>query len=631
MNKIRLAAGLLLSILALSCHKDPATEEGNGGGKSDRFSVTVSLPQNAGKAAWTKSDRIRLYIQDGSLSAPSATLSSEGEGASATFSASSVKNGTEYWLLYPQGATIIAGTMSAYAMIPGVQKAVAGGVDDDAFLMGGRTEKRSGSVPMEALCALVKFTLSGDGVSSVRKVTLSSDDYMAGDVSISGFGGLMATKSDPTRERAGQLKEVTLTGPFQSGSSYCFSVIPGAINLPVRLTFEDGQGRTQRVESLASFSAGNPMDLGNIEVKEFTEPSAFEALFTATKEGIKPYVIVFMADGFTEAERSTYQQAAEAAVDFMFSVQPFREFKEYFSAYVGWKASKESGPGQTWGTVTTGGGMGSYGQARRNAIYDWINQQCPEVKSGKTPLDNVGVFMLVNNTSYLRPVCDWENNGRFVTPVGLKPNWSATASLWGFGGTWGNYEWRDGGKHVLTDAELTELGYARFGSTWAVDGDYRNECLHEGLGHGFTRLMDEYWYGDKVFPDCTYGNVESYYHVLDVPTGWNISSSATENPWKALDASREDLVKADARYGRIGTYEGGLSDVLRGVWRSEKVSVMMDNRPYFSTWQRALVYQRLMRVSGENPSCDVRQAEDLQKYLEIDKRIGGIADPKRDE
>ena len=61
--------------------------------------------------------------------------------------------------------------------------------------------------------------------------------------------------------------------------------------------------------------------------------------------------------------------------------------------------------------------------------------------------------------------------------------------------------------HVLTDAELTELGYARFGSTWAVDGDYRNECLHEGLGHGFTRLMDEYWYGDKVFPDCTYGNV----------------------------------------------------------------------------------------------------------------------------
>jgi hypothetical protein len=246
-------------------------------------------------------------------------------------------------------------------------------------------------------------------------------------------------------------------------------------------------------------------------------------------------------------------------------------------------------------------------------------------------LDNVGVFMLVNNTSYLRPVCDWENNGRFVTPVGLKPNWSDTASLWGFGGTWGNYEWRDGGKHVLTDAELTELGYARFGSTWAVDGDYRNECLHEGLGHGFTRLMDEYWYGDKVFPDCTYGNVESYYHVLDVPMGWNISSSAMENPWKALDASREDLVKADARYGRIGTYEGGLSDVLRGVWRSEKVSVMMDNRPYFSTWQRALVYQRLMRVSGENPSCDVRQAEDLQKYLEIDKRIGGIADPKRDE
>ena len=86
MNKILKPVGLLLLLLAFSCEKNSGTAGGEGG-KSDKFSVTISLPQNAGKAAWTKSDRIRLYIQDGSLSAPSVTLSSEGEGTSATFSA----------------------------------------------------------------------------------------------------------------------------------------------------------------------------------------------------------------------------------------------------------------------------------------------------------------------------------------------------------------------------------------------------------------------------------------------------------------------------------------------------------------------------------------------------------------
>ena len=373
MNKIRLTAGLFLSILILSCQKDPGSEDGNGGGKSDRFSVAVSLPQNAGKAAWTKSDRIRLYIQDGSLSAPSATLSPEGEGASVTFSASSVKDGSEYWLLYPDGAAIIAGTSSMYAVVPASQNAVSGGVDETAFLAAGSTKNRSGNVSLQALTSWLKFSLTGEGVGKIKKITLSADTYVAGDVKISGFGGTLSVASDDTRERAGQHSTVTMTGSFQAGSAYGFSLVPGPAK-NFRLIFEDAEGHTQRVEKNGTLAAGKTLDLGNVEIGSFDGPSPFEALFTATKEGIKPYVIVFMADGFTEAERDKYQQAAEAAIDFMFSVQPFREFKEYFSAYIGWKASKESGPGQTWGTVTTGGGMGSYGQARRCRLRPSVRQ-----------------------------------------------------------------------------------------------------------------------------------------------------------------------------------------------------------------------------------------------------------------
>ena len=37
---------------------------------------------------------------------------------------------------------------------------------------------------------------------------------------------------------------------------------------------------------------------------------------------------------------------------------------------------------------------------------------------------------------------------------------------------------------------------------------------------------------------------------------------------------------------------------MYGRWRSEKISCMIDNRFYFSTWQRMLIVRRIMNLSG---------------------------------
>ena len=37
-----------------------------------------------------------------------------------------------------------------------------------------------------------------------------------------------------------------------------------------------------------------------------------------------------------------------------------------------------------------------------------------------------------------------------------------------------------------------------------------------------------------------------------------------------------------------------------GRWRSEKISCMIDNRYYFSTWQRMLIVKRIMTLSGSS-------------------------------
>ena len=54
-------------------------------------------------------------------------------------------------------------------------------------------------------------------------------------------------------------------------------------------------------------------------------------------------------------------------------------------------------------------------------------------------------------------------------------------------------------------------------------------------------------------------------------------------------------------------------------WRSEKVSCMIDNRFYFSTWQRMIIVKRIMSLSGsayseasfwehDNPADPLRDA-----------------------
>ena len=616
---LALAAGALLT----ACQKDPVP----GDTLSD-FSVDVTLPSGALKGSWSASDKILLVSQEGSLAPPVKTLSTSG---GAKFSAPAVTAASDYWLLYPASSYIVASSQSIYAMVPDQQKAVAGGVDDAAYLMAGAAKSASAGVALSPVTALLKFRLSGEAASTVTEISFTGSSFLTGDAKITGWGGSPSLTSDATRDRMGQLTGVSLKGAFQAGTDYYVSVIPGSqSSLDIVLSDADRRTQQQTVSRTLTLQGGAVADLGTLAVEDFAGSGDFAPRFKATKEGIKPYVFVFMSDGFTEAQRDAYTKAAGDAIDYLFSVQPFKGLKEYFSAYVCWTPAETAGVGTRWNTTYSGTGtsamMKTYGQSGRNAIYAYVAERCPEVLDKKTPLENVGIFMLNNNTSYIRPVCDWESSGRFVTPVGLVPNTSSGYSQWCYGGTWQNYDYRDGVKHTLTGDELTALGYATNGRR---NGDYREECLHEGFGHGFCRLLDEYWSSGYSGTSETASTIGSY-HNMTHPTGLNVSASKENAPWKVLDGLKADLVSKDARYERIGTYEGAFG-YETNVYRAEQVSVMMDNRPYFSTWERALMYQRLMRASGENPSFNATKAEDLRKYLELDVTFGGIVDPTRDK
>lgn len=45
----------------------------------------------------------------------------------------------------------------------------------------------------------------------------------------------------------------------------------------------------------------------------------------------------------------------------------------------------------------------------------------------------------------------------------------------------------------------------------------------------------------------------------------------------------------------VGEYEGGFV-YGKNIWRSEQISCMIDNRPYFSAWQRYLIVKRIFSI-----------------------------------
>ena len=95
----------------------------------------------------------------------------------------------------------------------------------------------------------------------------------------------------------------------------------------------------------------------------------------------------------------------------------------------------------------------------------------------------------------------------------------------------------------------------------------------------------------------------------------------------------ETLVEKDPNYGRIGIFQGGGTKMF-GRWRSEMISCMIDNRYYFSTWQRMLIVKRIMSLSGSEFNASSFWEKDVTtdpvRDVQSSKVMGGIELPHRE-
>ena len=119
---------------------------------------------------------------------------------------------------------------------------------------------------------------------------------------------------------------------------------------------------------------------------------------------------------------------------------------------------------------------------------------------------------------------------------------------------------------------------------------------HEGGGHGFGRLLDEYRYTQSELPGDIKSQIKSW-RSKDPYYGYNIDITG--------DRSQVHWAHYFDRpgYEAVDMFEGACL-YYYGAWRPEYISCMEDNRPYYNAPSREAIVRRIMKSSGKTFNMD---------------------------
>ena len=298
-----------------------------------------------------------------------------------------------------------------------------------------------------------------------------------------------------------------------------------------------------------------------------------------TAGALNPVHFIFTGDGYVAEdymEGGVFERDMQKAVDAIFSVEPYATYRDYFRISAVAAHSEERGttiledmgslgpPAQERNTVFKtvlegGGNTGTTGDYDK--VFEYA-QKVPGVT--KEDLPDVVVFVLINVDAYAGTSAVW-SSGRAIAfcPMG-----------------------------TMLDGNSNQPAF-------------KSIIVHEGAGHAFGKLLDEYMYYDE--PVDAYSKEElSLFRKQDPYYGWNISLTGDRNAvhWNAYFSL--------PGYGAVGMYEGGLL-YTQGVWRPEAASCMGDNRPYFNAPSREAIVRRICRIAGETFDFNAFVAKDKVK------------------
>ena len=562
---------------------------------------------NGAAVEWSAGDSFAMIGYDNKGYSTSTNYSTTSGGALASFTGGGTISYTENGLhcIYPSssyGGLVYLGTILHAAVdIPSVQTATAGNVSPGALLSYAKASTQSDDLHFKNMLALIKFRLSGAVVSQVKKVSFKGLSNLAGDFFLSLQEATPAFETGYTSYTT--TRTVTLTGDFVAGEDYYIAVAPG-LQDGFTMVFENSDG-SQYVKKVSSkkltLTRSHVADFGVINLgDDFPAPDPAPTPYMTATAGATPVTMVVIPDGFTAGQLDEFELKAKSGIDALFNTEPYKTYKNYFQVWILKQASNESGANITDGSgnITTPRdcyfgskwGEDSYDDMRANdsKVFAFVEDNCPDILDGSHKIEEVATLVLVNDTRYGGISWNWSDGKTYcLVPVGDETNKSwgypsvEAASVTATPGA--------GGTRTVTDEEKAALGHST--------GTWRNTLVHEFGGHSFGKLGDEYWYNSYYSAVAAIDR-----HGWSEPFALNISATyvAASTPWAELFESANVTAMEDkdaTKYGRVGVFQGGQVSLFNR-WRSEKISCMIDNRFYFSTWQRRLIVNRIMRLAG---------------------------------
>ena len=290
---------------------------------------------------------------------------------------------------------------------------------------------------------------------------------------------------------------------------------------------------------------------------------------------INPVTLVFVGDGFTTShmlENGYYDQCLNKAIRALMGTAPYATYSHYFNIYKIAAVSEEEGAdnnstGEMKNTFFNAQWSDNYGDMScdYDVVFDFVQRYCPDIQSGATDIDRVAIIVIVNDARYGGICWTWASGRSYcMCPVSFD---GAPIS------------WRGG-----------------YEGTGINTGDWTNTVVHEGGGHCFGKLLDEYSTYLQKFPEDVITS-----HYWPVPVGWNLTEDTDSIPWQSF--------RGKPGYEKVRLYEGG-SGYFYGIWRSELISCMIDNRFYFNASSRELIVKRIKSLAGESYSLEEFMSKD---------------------
>lgn len=274
--------------------------------------------------------------------------------------------------------------------------------------------------------------------------------------------------------------------------------------------------------------------------------------------------IVLMGDGFidTEIANGFYDRVMEKGLENLFTEEPFKSLKDYFDIWSVTAVSPNNSfenPYITKFNCKLEGGGSTLIDGNQETIIEYV-KTVTELTNDPASFDETLAIVLLNTEEYA-------------------------------GTTYFSFTPTD----PSNPKQYSEFAIGYCPIIDGIDAErFRQVLVHECVGHGFAKLLDEYSY--EYMGEISESEKENYQNIQN-DLGWAMNVDFTDDQFSIIwtELLQDELYQGKDAYGeQLGAYQGGAT-YWTGVWRPTDDSMMRHNTHGFNVPSREAIYKRVMK------------------------------------